>query len=186
MTNFVYGFASALVLVAICYLLRNVFKRIGKAFLYVVNPKKYDIVKKEVPGALKFAPLAGLAGGLSFKVISYIIIFAIVGTVCFALYKKITATTYSSDYKNQISHNQDVIIDQRAAGNGGCSVELAYGLVKIGCKQLPVTKVVNNGVATVTNPVPAPVVAKKTSILKKVWSVVVKPVNAIKKVVGIK
>lgn len=184
MINFVYGFASALVLIAVCYLLRNVFKRIGQAIKYVFLPNKYDIVKKEVP--LKFAPLAGLAGGLSFKVISYIVIFAIVGTVCFALYKKITATTYSSDYKNQISHNQDVIIDQRAAGNGGCSVELGFGLVKIGCKQLPVTKVVNNGVATVTNPVPAPVVVKKTSIFKKVWSVVVKPVNMVKKAVGIK
>jgi hypothetical protein len=142
MLNNIYVIAGTLAVVALLYLLRNVFKRIFYAIRYVILPNRYDIVKKEQ--SLKFAPLALLAGGIPLKLIAYGILIALVGTVCFGLYKKITQTTYSSDYKNNIHNNQDVIVDERAGNNTGCSFEFAYGLIKIGCKQLPITKTTNN------------------------------------------
>jgi hypothetical protein len=180
MTEQIYIIAGTLVVVAALYLLRNVFKRIYQATKFVVMPHKYDMVKKEQP--LKFAPLAFITPWLtqiSAKAIAYIVIAAIVGTVCFALYHKITDATYSSDYKNNIHNNQDVIVDQRAGNNQGCSVELGFGLIKIGCKQQPITKITNNEVdkttsttivpKNVTNSKPVAVIpagtAKKPSIL---------------------
>lgn len=170
MTNYIYVIAGTLVVIAILYLLRNVFKRIYQAIKFVILPNKYEIVKKEQP--LKFAPLAFITPFLTqigVKTIAYIVIFAIVGTVCFGLYKKITATTYSSDYKNNIHNNADVIVDQRAGNSQGCSFEFGYGLIKIGCKQLPVTKITNNtGTVVPVAIIPAkPVTGNKGIIVSK-------------------
>ena len=170
MNDYIYVIAGTLVVVAVLYLLRNVFKRIYQATKFVVMPHKYEVVKKEQP--LKFAPLAFIAPLLtqiSAKAIAYIVIFAIVGTVCFGVYRKIVQTTYSSDYKNNIHHNQDVIVDQRAGNNTGCSVELLYGLVKIGCKQAPITKITNNGVsATPASTITVPTSPKTNTVVKKI------------------
>ena len=81
------------------------------------------------------------AGGVQGKLIYYgLIIFG-----CFVVYNFVMRPTYSydTDYKNQIHHNEDVIVDQRVGGDG-CNVEILFGLFKFGCKQKPVTKIVNN------------------------------------------
>jgi hypothetical protein len=81
-----------------------------------------------------------LAGGVQGKLIYYgLIIFG-----CFVAYHFIMrpTTSYDTDYKNNIQHNQDVMIDQRVGTNNACNVNLFYGLIKLGCKQDPITKTV--------------------------------------------
>jgi len=103
-----------------------------------------SLIKNIISGSFSIAKFAGgfnpFSGGVQGKLIYYcIIIFA-----CITAYNFIMRPTnsYDTDYKNQIQGNQDVIIDQRVGTNTGCDVSLLFGLVKLGCKQEPITKTV--------------------------------------------
>jgi hypothetical protein len=161
MTNYIYVIAGTLVVVAILYLLRNVFKRIYEAIKFIILPNKYEVVKKEIPQ--KFAPIAFIAPFLtqiSAKTIAYIVIFAIVGTVCFGLYQKITADTYSNDYRNTIKGNKEVTVDQRQIIIGAEDKLLIgikiFGLkvgISIQSKDKVPTTITNNGQVVTPQPV---------------------------------
>ena len=103
-----------------------------------------SLIKNIVSGSFSVAKFASgfnpFTGGVQGKLIYYgIIIFA-----CITVYNFVMRPTnsYDTDYKNQIQGNQDVIIDQRVGTNTGCDVSLLFGLVKLGCKQEPITKTV--------------------------------------------
>jgi hypothetical protein len=105
-----------------------------------------SLIRNILSGSFSVAKFAGgfniFAGGVQGKLIYYgLIIFA-----CFTAYHFIMRSTYSydTDYKNQIYQNQDVMLDQRVGTQEGCNVNLFFGLVKIGCKSQPITKIVNN------------------------------------------
>lgn len=72
------------------------------------------------------------AGGVQGKLI-YLAVLAILG---YGLFHQLTkpTTNYDTDYKNDIHHNDDVIVDQRV-GESGCAVNIGWGLIKLGCKQ---------------------------------------------------
>jgi hypothetical protein len=104
-----------------------------------------SLIKNIFSGSFNVAKFAGgfniFAGGVQGKLIYYgLIIFG-----CFVAYHFIMRPTYSydTDYKNQIHHNQDVMIDQRVGTIEGCNVNLFFGLIKLGCKSQPITKTIN-------------------------------------------
>jgi hypothetical protein len=104
-----------------------------------------SLIKNILTGSFSIAKFASgfnpFAGGVQGKLIYYgLIIFG-----CFCVYHFIMRPTYSydTDYKNQIHHNQDVMIDQRVGTIEGCTVNLGWGLIKLGCKSQPITKTVN-------------------------------------------
>ena len=105
-----------------------------------------SIIRNILSGSFSVAKFAGgfniFTGGVQGKLIYYgLIIFG-----CFVVYHFVMRATYSydTDYRNQIYDNQDVMVDQRAGTQEGCNVNLFFGLVKIGCKSQPITKIVNN------------------------------------------
>jgi len=107
-----------------------------------------SILRNILTGSFNIAKFAGgfniFSGNVQGKLIYYgLIIFG-----CFVAYHFIMRPTYSydTDYKNQIHHNQDVMIDQRVGTRDGCAVELLYGAIKIGCKSQPMSKTVINTV----------------------------------------
>jgi len=51
-------------------------------------------------------------------------------------------TNFDTDYKNNVHHNDDVIIDERV-GNSGCVFEFGWGLIKLGCQQKPIISNIN-------------------------------------------
>lgn len=173
MPDYIYVIAGTLVIVALLYLLRNVFKRIYLAIKFVIFPNKYDVVKKDLP--MKFAPLVLLSGWftqISAKAIAYLVIFAIVGTVCFGLYKKITAATYSNDYKNNIHGNQAVAVDESQtviAPEDTLLIGIKIFGLKLGisAQETPKVpaKITNNGqTVTVTKPVPVSLVIANSTV----------------------
>jgi hypothetical protein len=104
-----------------------------------------SLIRNILTGSFNVAKFAGgfniFTGGVQGKLIYYgLIIFG-----CFTVYHFIMRPTnsYDTDYKNQIHHNQDVMIDQRVGTQEGCNVNLLFGLVKLGCKSQPITKTVN-------------------------------------------
>lgn len=105
-----------------------------------------SIIRNIFTGSFSVGKLLGgfniFTGSVQGKLIYYgLIIFG-----CFVAYHFIMRPTnsYDTDYKNNIQHNQDVMIDQRVGTNNGCDVNLFFGLIKIGCRQQPITKIVNN------------------------------------------
>jgi uncharacterized membrane protein len=104
-----------------------------------------SLVRNILSGSFNVAKFAGgfnpFTGSVQGKLMYYVI-FAI---LAFGLYHQLTraTTSYDTDYKNQIHHNQDVFIDQKV-GATGCDVNLFFGLVKLGCNPKPLTKTVNN------------------------------------------
>jgi len=149
------------------------------------------LIKNIISGSFnlsKFASGFVFSGPVQGKLIYY----AVFAILAFGLYHQLTraTTNYDTDYKNNIHHNADVFVDQRVGTSTGCDVNLFYGLVKMGCKQLPMVKNVNNGVTTIpqTTLTPAtvatPEVKKpKTSLLGKVFKIVGFPFSIIKKVI---
>jgi len=105
-----------------------------------------SIIKNILGGSFSVTKLLGgfnlFAGGVQGKLIYY----GVILILAFGLYHQLTraTTNYDTDYKNNINHNQDVLVDQRVGTNNACDVNLFFGLIKIGCKQLPITKIVNN------------------------------------------
>jgi hypothetical protein len=143
----IYVVAGTLLVVAALYLLRNVFKRLFLATKFMLLPHKYEVVKKEIP--LKFAPLAVLTpffAQVSFKAIAYIVLLAIVGTVCLGLYHKLTADTYSNDYKNNVHGNKVVTLDQRQQIDGiSCwGISLGNSCLGLGHAKSVPTNTINN------------------------------------------
>jgi len=101
-----------------------------------------SIVKNILSGSFNVAKFAGgfniFTGSVQGKLIYYgLILFG-----CFVAYSFIMrpTTDYDTNYKNNIHHNQDVMIDQRVGNSEGCDVNLFFGLIKFGCKQQPITK----------------------------------------------
>lgn len=62
---------------------------------------------------LKIAPLAILGASISWKVIVYVLAFAIAGGTGYGIYKKLTEKTTSNTYTNVVAKAQEVKIDQR-------------------------------------------------------------------------
>jgi hypothetical protein len=103
-----------------------------------------SIIKNILSGSFSVAKFANgfniFAGGVQGKLIYYgLIIFG-----CFVAYHFIMRPTnsYDTDYKNNVHHNQDIMIDQRVGTQEGCNVNILFGLIKIGCKSQPITKTV--------------------------------------------
>lgn len=80
------------------------------------------------------------AGGVQGKLI-YLAVLAILG---YGLFHQLTkpTTEYNTDYRNNIHHNDGVVVDQRV-GESGCAVNIGWGLIKLGCKQ-NVPKIITN------------------------------------------
>jgi hypothetical protein len=104
-----------------------------------------SIIKNIFSGSFNVAKFASgfnpFTGSVQGKLIYYgLIIFG-----CFVAYHFIMRPTnsYDTDYKNHIHNNQDVMIDQRVGTNNACDVNLFFGLIKLGCRQDPITKTVN-------------------------------------------
>jgi hypothetical protein len=104
----------------------------------------FSLIKNILSGSFNVAKFAGgfniFTGSVQGKLIYYgLIIFG-----CFVAYSFIMrpTTSFDTDYKNTIHHNQDVMIDQRVGNSEGCDVNLFFGLIKLGCKQQPITKTV--------------------------------------------
>jgi hypothetical protein len=96
-----------------------VYVLIGIVALVVVGFAIYGVVKliqeqKERQNNLKFAPLAFLGSGVSLKLIIYVLAFAMIGATAFGLYRKITESSTTTNYKNEVSRvTGTVSIDQR-------------------------------------------------------------------------
>lgn len=104
-----------------------------------------SIIKNIITGSFSVAKLASgfnpFLGSVQGKLIYYgLIIFG-----CFCAYHFIMRPTqsYDTDYKNQIHHNQDVIIDQKV-GSSCIPTSILWGIIQIGCDSKPITKTVNN------------------------------------------
>ena len=151
-----------------------------------------SLIRNILSGSFNVAKFAGGFNPFVGSVQGKLMYYAVFAILAFGLYHQLTraTTNYDTDYKNNIHHNADVFVDQRVGTSTGCDVNLFYGLVKIGCKQLPMVKNVNNGVTTIpqTTLTPAtvatPEVKKlKTSLLGKVFKIVGFPFSIIKKVI---
>ena len=195
MDKYIYVVAGTLVVVALLYLLRNVFKRIFQATRFILMPHKYEIIEKEIP--LKFAPLAVLTpllSQISFKIIAYLIVIAVVGTVCLGLYHKITADTYSNDYRNNVHGNQAVVLDQRQQIDGISCFGISLGNTCLGIghaksnpsRTIDNTKVKSSEVKTGTEPktiTVTPTVVKKKTVLAVIGNTITAPFRWIRKVI---
>ena len=151
-----------------------------------------SIVRNILSGSFNVAKFAGGFNPFVGSVQGKLMYYAVFAILAFGLYHQLTRSTtnYDTDYKNQIHHNQDVFVDQRVGTSTGCDVNLFYGLIKLGCKQPPMTKNVNNGITSVSQTTLTPSTASipevkkiKTSIFKKVWKTVVFPINIVKKII---
>jgi len=156
-----------------------------------------SLIRNIFTGSFNVAKFAGgfnvLSGGVQGKLIYYgLIIFG-----CFIVYNFIMrpTTSFDTDYKNNIRDNRDVYLDQRAGET--CSEKciiaiqpLGFTLLKVGCIKSCQTSITQQ---TKVDSVPVitttPIVSqsiKKVSIFRKIWKVVITPINTIKKVAGIK
>lgn len=97
-----------------------------------------SLLKNILTGSFSLGKFASgfniFAGGVQGK----LIYFGLLAILAFGLYHQLTKATteYNTDYRNNIHHNDDVLVDQRV-GESGCAVNIGWGLIKLGCKQSP-------------------------------------------------
>lgn len=140
------------------------------------------LIKNIVKGSFDVAKFAGgfnvFSGQVQGKLIYYFIIFSIVAAVALGIYAKFTDDTYSNTYKNNISNNNEVYVDQRQIIEsqedtlmiGIKLFGLKIGLTAKGHPKSNTTidnkKVTGKIIVSGTNP-PAPIKVNPTSDLKK-------------------
>jgi hypothetical protein len=123
-----------------------------------------SLIKNIISGSFSigkfFSGFNFFAGGVQGKLI-YFAVLAILG---YGLLHQLTKATteYNTDYRNNIHHNDDVIVDQRV-GESGCLVNLGWGLIRFGCNQeaIKVTKEDKVADQTTKNKIP------KTNIIPR-------------------
>lgn len=105
-----------------------------------------SLIKNIISGSFSVGKLASGFNPFTGSVQGKLIYYGVILLLAFGLYHQLTraTTNYDTNYKNNVHHNQDVLIDQRVGTNSGCDVNLFFGLIKLGCKQQPITKIVNN------------------------------------------
>jgi len=169
-------------------------------------------IKNIGSGAFSLAKFFGgfnlFAGGVQGKLMYYGIIALVAGILAYGLYHQLTRATYDTDYKNTykntITGNENVTVDQKQVINSDISCfGFSLGQTCIGVAHSSIPKVSN----TITNKsdkkvvidktnksVEYPVVKKevkketivkkaKSTIFKKVWRVISFHINIIKKAI---
>jgi hypothetical protein len=105
------GVLNTILSVKVLYLL------LGIVGLVVLGLAIYGVIKIiqniQAKQALKFAPLAVLGASISWKVILYVLVFAIASGTGIGIYKKLTQKAITTNYRNDVSKAQTVNIDQR-------------------------------------------------------------------------
>lgn len=107
------GVLNTILSVKVLYLL------LGIVALVVIGLAIYGVVKivqniqAKRQANLKFAPLAVLGASISWKVILYVLVFAIASGTGIGIYKKLTQKAITTNYRNDVSKAQTVNIDQR-------------------------------------------------------------------------
>jgi len=102
-----------------------------------------SLVKNIVSGSFSIAKFASgfnpFSGGVQGKLIYYGLIFF----ACILVYNFVMRPTnsYDTDYRNQITGNQDVIIDQ-SVGAKCIPTKILWGLIQFGCTSAPINKTV--------------------------------------------
>ena len=104
-----------------------------------------SIIRNIITGSFSVAKFASgfnpFIGSVQGKLIYYgLIIFG-----CFVAFNFIMRPTYSydTDYKNQIHHNEDVLVDQRV-GATCIPTKILWGVIQIGCNSSAQSKNVDN------------------------------------------
>jgi hypothetical protein len=104
-----------------------------------------SFVKNIISGNFSVGKLAAGFNPFTGAIQGKLIWMAIWAFIFFTAYQFIMrpTTSYDTDYKNQIHHNDDVIIDQRV-GPGCEPTKILWGLIQIGCKGESIKKEENN------------------------------------------
>jgi len=135
MTNFLLGLAKMILGLKFGWLLLIVVAIIlGGSIIHNIFTGSFNVLKF----ASGFNPFIGSIQGKLIWLAIWCFIF-------FTVYQFIMRPTYSydTDYKNQIHHNQDVMVDQRV-GATCIPTKILWGLIQIGCNSESMEKNVKN------------------------------------------
>ena len=105
----------------------------------------FSIIKNIFSGSFNVAKLASGFNPFTGAIQGKLIWLAIWCFIFFTVYNFIMRPTYSydTDYKNQIHHNEDVLVDQRV-GATCIPTKILWGLIQIGCNSSAMEKNVEN------------------------------------------
>ena len=105
----------------------------------------FSIIKNIFSGSFNVVKLASGFNPFTGAIQGKLIWLAIWCFIFFTVYNFIMRPTYSydTDYKNQIHHNEDVLVDQRV-GATCIPTKILWGLIQIGCNSGAMEKNIDN------------------------------------------
>jgi hypothetical protein len=105
----------------------------------------FSIIKNIFSGSFNVVKLASGFNPFTGAIQGKLIWLAIWCFIFFTAYQFIMrpTTSYDTDYKNQIHHNEDVLVDQRV-GATCIPTKILWGLIQIGCNSDSMKKNVTN------------------------------------------
>jgi len=121
-----------------------------------------SIIKNIFSGSFNIAKFASGFNPFTGSMQGKLIWLAIWAFIFFTAYQFIMRPTYSydTDYKNQIHHNEDVLVDQRV-GATCIPTKILWGLIQIGCNSSAMEKNITNNCKDCAKPDP------KTNIIPR-------------------
>lgn len=102
-----------------------------------------SLVRNIIAGSFSVTKFASGFNPFTGSVQGKLIYYGILAILAFGLYHQLTRATeetnYDTDYRNNIHHNADVIVDQRV-GPGCTPTKILWGLIQFGCNSQAVSK----------------------------------------------